>query len=221
MVPDLSEGMKNNYNAFLKNHKGEMEDGTFITNEDIGDGESPIPTMDMVQEEKLKLALMGNKRFDFASNKASRYHTGGGFEPIIGSYGESIWEDMMPDGLTKGREYPSQPPMFGDAGYDKYYDEFYAPMLDYLATTTINNNATNVQRQSQNMEAWEEKYGSDELTYDEKYGRGSGEDYEKKQDAFLGKAGISPEDQKIMDNAKPGETITVTINGVKETLVKN
>ena len=222
-VPDLNKGMTNAYEAFTKNHKGEMEDGTFITNQDVGEGEAPIPTMSMVQEEKLKLSLMGGKRWDYAANKASDYHTGGSYEPIIGSFGESIWEDMMPNGLTKGREYPSQPPLFGDAGYKKYYDEFYAPMLDYLATTTINNNAVDVQRQSQNMDAWAEKYGNDPnfMTYDEKYGRESGEDYEKKQDSFLGKAGISPEDQEIIDNAKPGETITVTINGVRETLIKN
>jgi len=201
-VPDLSKGMTNNYNAFTKNHKEEMID-TYTKVQDGVDPNSPeaVRTMSIDQENALKSAMMGAYRMDWKSGKPSKeFRTGGGFEKMIGQYGESIWEDKMPNSLTKGLEYPMEPPMYGTPGYKEYYETYYEPMLDYLATMSINNNAVDVQRQSQNPAAWEEKYGSG-TSFDKKY-KGTAEEYDRKMDDFLG-------DEQRLSKVKPGEVITL------------
>jgi hypothetical protein len=209
-VPDLNKGMTNIYDAFNKDHKGDMQN-TFTSEAPNNDPENPVAarTMSKDQETKLKEALMGAPQQDFDNDKATRYHDGGGYKDMISTYGESIWEDMMPDGLTKDNpQWPEQMPLFGDDNYEEFYDNFYEPMLDYLATTTINRNATDIQRQTQNDEEYNKKYGRREF-------KGGEKEYNTKLDKHLSKAGYSKEDQEAMRLAKSGEIVTITVNGKK------
>ena len=178
---------------------------------------------------------MGAKRAEYDPNgdpTLSKYHSGGAYEQMIIDFGESIWEDMMPDGLTKGVEYESNPPIFGDDGYDAYYEKFYRPMLDYLATTTINNNTQGIQRESQNKERFKELYpklsNNDNATdYDKRYKGFEKDDddnvvkdsqYKKRQEKFTTDkkttSGFSKEDQEKIANAQTGTIIELS-SGLK------
>jgi hypothetical protein len=157
---------------------------------------------------------------------------------MITDFGESIWEDMMPDGLTKGIEYESNPPIFGDDGYDEYYNKYYKPMLDYLATTTINNNTQGIQRESQNKERFKELYPTlsnniDATDYDKRY-KGFEKDtndkvvkdsqYKKRQEKFTTdkktQSGFSAADQAKIESAQPGDIVELT-SGLKITFQKD
>tara|TARA_R100000900_G_scaffold105750_1_gene82069 strand:+ start:388 stop:1728 length:1341 start_codon:yes stop_codon:yes gene_type:complete len=208
LVPDLSKGMTNAYDAFNKDHKGEMQNTFTSQNPNESDPDNPVATRTMSegQEIKLKNALMGAPRYDFKNKKQTEYHDGGGFKEMISQYGESIWEDMMPDGLTKKTQWPDEMPMFGDAGYDDFYNNYYEPTLDYLATTTINKNATDVQRETQNKEKYNERYGRGKS-------KGGSKEYETKLDEYFSRVGLSEEDQEKIRLAKSGDEVEVTING--------
>lgn len=234
-VPDLKKGMTNAFDSFNKNHEGAMQD-TYT--EEIASktpGGDPTRVMPMSKEEDLKVALMGAKRAEYDPNgdaKLSRYHSGGAYEKMIIDFGESIWEDMMPDGLTEGKEYISNPPIFGDDGYDEYYDDYYLPMLDYLATTTINNNTQGIQRESQNKERFKELYpklsNNDNATdYDKRYKGFEKDDddnvvkdsqYKERQKKFTSDkkttSGFSDEDQEKIASAKSGTIIELS-SGLK------
>jgi len=224
-VPDLKKGMTNAFDSFNKNHEGAMQDTyTKEMPSDVPGGE-PTRIMPMRKEEDLKVALMGAKRADYDKDgnpKLSEYHSGGAYEKMITDFGESIWEDMMPDGLTQGKEYISNPPIFGDKGYKEYYYDYYLPMLDYLATTTINNNTQGIQRESQNKERFKELYpelsdNKDATDYDKRY-KGDSKQYKERQKKFTtdGKtqSGFSAEDKLKIAEAKVGEIIVLT-SGLK------
>jgi hypothetical protein len=224
-VPDLKKGMTNAFDAFNKNHEGALQET--YTKEIPSDtpGGEPTRVMPMQKEEDLKIALMGAKRADYDQDgnpKLSKYHSGGAYEKMITDFGESIWEDMMPDGLTKGIEYESNPPIFGDDGYDEYYNKYYKPMLDYLATTTINNNTQGIQRESQNKERFAELYpdlsnNKDATDYDKRY-KGDSKQYEERQKKFTTdkktQSGFSAADQAKIESAQPGDIVELT-SGLK------
>jgi len=200
-VPNLTKGMTNAFDSFNKNSEGNMID-TFT--QPKGDGPNPIRTMSVGKETELKEALMGSKRFDYTTNKVSNYRDGGGYKEMINQYGESIWEDMMPDGLTNDTAWPEVVPMFGDPKYDTFYTKYYEPMLDYLATTTINNNTQDIQRESQTNPE-ERKAPKEEKAGIEKYNA--------KLDEYFSRVGLSDEDQEKMKIAEKGDVVEVILNG--------
>lgn len=216
-VPDLSKGMTNAYNAFNKNPEGENVN-TFTEvvedpNAQPGDGE--IRRMSEANEIKLKEALMGTKRYDYTTNTITNYRDGGAYKEMINQFGESIWEDMMPDGLKNKPQWPEQMPMFGDTDYDEFYENFYKPTLEYLATTTINNNTKDIQRETQATPENRKKL-------DDKYKQSGGsKEYEAKLDEFFKKADMSEADQAKVKKAKPGEAVSVVIYGKQQTFIKD
>ena len=234
-VPDLKKGMTNAFDSFNKNHEGAMQETYTKEIPSAESGGEPTRVMPMNKEEDLKIALMGAKRAEYNDDgtpRLSKYHSGGAYEKMITDFGESIWEDMMPDGLTKGIEYESNPPIFGDDGYDVYYNKYYRPMLDYLATTTINNNTQGIQRESQNKERFAELYpnlsnNTNATDYDKRYKGFEKDDedkvvkdsqYKKRQEKFTTdkktQSGFSAEDQKKIADAQVGEIIELT-SGLK------
>ena len=211
IVPNLGKGMKNVYDAFNKDNEGKMQN-TFTKEAPNQDPNNPVAARVMSEEQEIKLknALMGPPRYDFKTEKNTKYHDGGGYQDMIKRYGESIWEDMMPDGLTSDENgpmpWPEQVPMFGDEDYDEFYNKYYKPMLDYLATTTINQNATDVQRETQNKEEYNKKYGRGKF-------KGGSKEYEAKLDEYFSRVGLSEEDQEKIRLAKSGDEVEITING--------
>jgi len=215
LVPDLSKGMENAYNVFTKDNNAEYQDAfTTVDNQDP-DNPTATRTMSVDQENKLKKALMGAYKYDFKTGQTSRFHDGGSYKKMINEYGESIWEDMMPTGLIKKgfEKYPEVVPMYGTKEYEAFYDNYYAPMLDYLTTETINRNAVDIQRASQTP---------DNLK-DSKYERGGVEEYELKVDEFLNtketKLPTQAEYEKALAEAKEGDEVTMP-NGIKIRKIK-
>jgi len=218
LVPDLSKGMTVAYDSFNKNNKGLMQD-TFTKVADGQDPESPdaVRIMSANQEIKLKEALMGPMQQSFVNGgtEDTKYRTGGVFKEMYRQHAESIWEDKMPEEMTKGKQWPEEPPAFGDDGWEEFYENFKAPMLDYLATVTIQENATDIQRETQNNSERNKKY---EIGREFK---GGTEEYNKKLNKFFEKADMSLEDQKKLKEAKPGDEVEVTLYGKKQKLIKD
>jgi len=224
-VPDLKKGMTNAFDSFNKNHEGAMQETYTKEIPSNTPGGDPTRVMPMSKEEDLKVALMGAKRAEYdpsGNEKLSEYHSGGAYEDMIIDFGESIWEDMMPDGLTKGKEYISNPPIFGDEGYKKYYYDYYLPMLDYLATTTINNNTQGIQRESQNKERFKELYptlsdNKDATDYDKRY-KGDTKQYQERQKKSTSDkntiSGLSVDDKSKIAGAEVGDIIVLS-SGLK------
>lgn len=217
-VPDLSKGMTNAYNAFNKDGEGNNVN-TFtevVPNANAQPGAGEVRKMSIDNETKLKEALMGTNRYDFNTSTITNYKDGGSYKEMINKFGESIWEDMMPDGLKGDNpEWPEQMPMFGDTDYDDFYYDFYEPMLEYLATTTINNNTDDIQREATASPEQRKKF-------DDKYkNQGGSKEYEEKLNEFFNKADMSEADQEKIRQAKPGEAVSVTIYGKQQTFIKD
>ncbi len=104
LVPDLSKGMTVAYDAFNKDNKGAMQN-TFTKPAPGQDPNSPEATriMSSDQEIKLKESMMGAFQTDFTKGGGvpTTFRDGGVFKEMYKQHAESIWEDMMPDGLTK------------------------------------------------------------------------------------------------------------------------
>ena len=216
LVPDLSKGMTNAYNAFNRNNKGVMQN-TFTEPAPGQDPNSPeaVRVMSEANEVKLKNALMGAFQTDFATDQPTEYRDGGVFKEMYRQHAESIWEDMMPSSLKgENLQWPENPPTFGDPDFGEFYETYKKPLLDYLATVTIQNNATDIQRETQNKDAYNEMYGTGKF-------KGKDKEYEKKLDEFFARADMSEGDQEKIRNAKPGEAVSVTIYGRQQTFIKD
>lgn len=219
LVPDLEESLKVSYDTFNKNHKDEMVN-TFTTVDENDDPNSPDATryMTVDQENQLRSALMGVQILDPETNKPTKYKDGGSFQEAIKTYGESIWEDMMPTSMTNNLQYPKVVPGLdlNSEEWKNYYKTYYEPMLEYLANRSIDENAIGVQRYSQSSNQEREKY-------DTKFrpGKKPNDSYEYKLNQYLKSVEMSDEDRKILLEAKPGEDVTVVINGKSQTFKKD
>ncbi len=217
LVPDLSKGMTVAYDAFNKDNKGAMQN-TFTQPAPGQDPNSPEATriMSSDQEIKLKESMMGAFQTDFTKGGGipTTFRDGGVFKEMYKQHAESIWEDMMPDGLTKKLQWPEEVPVFGDPGFDAFYKTYKEPLLDYLATVTIQNNATDVQRETQNEKKYNENYGTGKS-------KGGSKEYEAKLNEFFNKADMSKQDQEKIKNASPGDAVSVTIYGKQQTFIKD
>jgi len=217
LVPDLSKGMTVAYDAFNKDNKGAMQN-TFTKPAPGQDPNSPEATriMSSDQEIKLKESMMGAFQTDFTKGGGvpTTFRDGGVFKEMYKQHAESIWEDMMPDGLTKKSQWPEEVPVFGDPGFDAFYKTYKEPLLDYLATVTIQNNATDVQRETQNKDKYNEIYGTGKS-------KGGSKEYEAKLNEFFNKADMSKQDQEKIQNASPGDAVSVTIYGKQQTFIKD
>mgnify|MGYP001164358832 FL=1 len=77
-------------------------------------------------------------------------------------------------------------------------------MIEYLATTTINNNTQDIQRESQTNPE-ERKAPKEEKAGIEKYNA--------KLDEYFSRVGLSDEDQEKMKIAEKGDVVEVILNG--------
>ena len=211
-VPDISEALTSGYDLFVKDNKGEYQD-TYTTLEHPNPNASQeeiekykanptaIRYMSEENEEKLKSDLMGQFLVN-EKGEITKMRNGGIFRKLIETNGESIWEDMMP--LNKDHlVYPpaSDIPLPGDKDYEGYYKTYYKPMLEWLSSKTINENTKDLRRQTvQNKLATQPK--------NQNFTKSTADD-------------ITPESQTKIDNAKPGEIITIEYtNGAKAQIRK-
>ena len=138
--------------------------------------------MSKANEEALFDALQGQPLI--LNGKMTDMKNGGAFRKIINQHGESIWEDMMP--LTKGTpQWPTQVPAIGDPDYRDFYDNYYEPMLIYLAGRTIDENTKDLRRESMEKDDAKTQNFKDEFKY-------------------------SDEDKNKIASAKTGDIITLS-----------
>ena len=192
-VPDIKEQLTNGYDLFMKNNKGEFQN-TFseilqpdpnATDEEkakYAANPTAIRYMSKANEEALFDALMGQPLI--LNGKITNMKNGGAFREIINQHGESIWEDMMP--LQKETpQWPTQVPAIGDPDYKDFYDNYYEPMLIYLAGRTIDENTKDLRRESMEKDDAKTQNFKDEFKY-------------------------SDEDKNKIASAKSGDIITLS-----------
>ena len=192
-VPDIKEQLTNGYDLFMKNNKGEFQN-TFseilqpdpnATDEEkakYAANPTAIRYMSKANEEALFDALMGQPLI--LNGKITNMKNGGAFREIINQHGESIWEDMMP--LKKETpQWPTQVPAIGDPDYKDFYDNYYEPMLIYLAGRTIDENTKDLRRESMEKDDAKTQNFKDEFKY-------------------------SDEDKNKIASAKSGDIITIS-----------
>lgn len=192
-VPDIKEQLTNGYDLFMKNNKGEFQN-TFseilqpdpnATDEEkakYAANPTAIRYMSKANEEALFDALMGQPLI--INGKMTDMKNGGAFREIINQHGESIWEDMMP--LKKETpQWPTQVPAIGDPDYKDFYDNYYEPMLIYLAGRTIDENTKDLRRESMEKDDAKTQNFRDEFKY-------------------------SDEDKNKIASAKTGDIITLS-----------
>ena len=192
-VPDIKEQLTNGYDLFMKNNKGEFQN-TFseilqpdpnATDEEkakYAANPTAIRYMSKANEEALFDALMGQPLI--LNGKITNMKNGGAFREIINQHGESIWEDMMP--LKKETpQWPTQVPAIGDPDYKDFYDNYYEPMLIYLAGRTIDENTKDLRRESMEKDDAKTQNFKDEFKY-------------------------SDEDKNKIASAKSGDIITLS-----------
>ena len=192
-VPDIKEQLTTGYDLFMKNNKGEFQN-TFseilqpdpnATDEEkakYAANPTAIRYMSKANEEALFDALMGQPLI--LNGNITDMKNGGAFREIINQHGESIWEDMMP--LTKGTpQWPTQVPAIGDPDYRDFYNNYYEPMLIYLAGRTIDENTKDLRRESMEKDDAKTQNFKDEFKY-------------------------SDEDKNKIASAKTGDIITLS-----------
>ena len=254
LVPDISKELTNAYDSFMKNNKGDYNDSyTNIPQAFIDEnkrraaaGEPPLDPKTAQREiaadkeialinsmKGIPLVINGSPVLD-SNNKPIL--TSGMFEGMISKYGESIWEDMMPTKTTKGvifgnmapGEYPSSPVPVGDTKeYKEYYEKFKKPMIEFLATKSLEDNATDLQRVSI-INKTTNKAKNDPNTYNpkgEEYKPGEKAEYDKnrqdgKDDFYnqgssrLSKQFITTsnvdQDEQLLKNARVGDTVILS-----------
>jgi len=192
-VPDIKEQLTSGYDLFMKNNKGEFQN-TFseilqpdpnATDEEkakYAANPTAIRYMSKANEEALFDALMGQPLI--LNGKITDMKNGGAFREIINQHGESIWEDMMP--LKKETpQWPTQVPAIGDPDYKDFYNNYYEPMLIYLAGRTIDENTKDLRRESMEKDDAKTQNFKDEFKY-------------------------SDDDKKKIASARPGDIITLS-----------
>lgn len=192
-VPDIKEQLTSGYDLFMKNNKGEFQN-TFseilqpdpnATDEEkakYAANPTAIRYMSKANEEALFDALMGQPLI--LNGEITDMKNGGSFREIINQHGESIWEDMMP--LKKETpQWPTQVPAIGDSDYKDFYDNYYEPMLIYLAGRTIDENTKDLRRESMEKDDAKTQNFKDEFKY-------------------------SDDDKNKIASAKPGDIITLS-----------
>ena len=192
-VPDIKEQLTTGYDLFMKNNKGEFQN-TFseilqpdpnATDEEkakYAANPTAIRYMSKANEEALFDALMGQPLI--LNGDITDMKNGGAFREIINQHGESIWEDMMP--LKKETpQWPTQVPAIGDPDYKDFYDNYYEPMLIYLAGRTIDENTKDLRRESMEKDDAKTQNFRDEFKY-------------------------SDDDKNKIASAKPGDIITLS-----------
>lgn len=192
-VPNIKEQLTSGYDLFMKNNKGEFQN-TFseilqpdpnATDEEkakYAANPTAIRYMSKANEEALFDALMGQPLI--LNGKITDMKNGGAFREIINQHGESIWEDMMP--LKKDTpQWPTQVPAIGDPDYKDFYDNYYEPMLIYLAGRTIDENTKDLRRESMEKDDAKTQNFRDEFKY-------------------------SDDDKNKIASAKPGDIITLS-----------
>lgn len=192
-VPDINDQLTNGYDLLMKNNKGEFQN-TFSTilqpDPNASDEEkakyaadpTAIRYMSKDNEEALFDALMGQPLI--LNGKETDMLNGGAYRELINQYGESIWEDMMP--LTGNTpQWPTMIPAIGDKDYRSFYDEYYEPMLRYLAGRTIDENTKDLRRETKETD-------------------------DQKQQDFTSGFTYTDDDKKAIASAKPGDIITLS-----------
>ena len=215
LVPDLSKAMTTAYDAFNKDNQDRMQN-TFTSPAPDQDPNDPdaLRIMSKDQEIQLRNALMGKRMTNPATQKLTDYRDGGSFKEAYRQHAESIWEDMMPAEMKgKNLQWPEEPPTFGDPEFGEFYETYKKPLLEYLATITIQDNATDIQRETQNEDEYNKRYGTGDF-------KGGKEEYDAKLEKFFRDADMNPDDRKALKEAKPGDEIVVTIYGKEQTIRK-
>lgn len=226
LVPDLTEELKTGYDIYTKDNKGAyLNEYTKVSGADPND---PMAQRYMTEAQELALTnkLMGSPQTDITNDLPSKYLDGGMFRELIRKQGEYIWEDIMPTKVTGNFEYPDPPAVFGSKEYDEYYNTYYLPMLNYLAKRTIQENASDLRRETVENRLKNISEGKDNLdskgnvmTKEEMQARKLNkelgrDDYDAKGASRLSQKFITSrnikEDEALLKNAKVGQIIVLS-----------
>ena len=251
LVPDISKELTNAYDSFMKNNKGaysdlytEVTQGFKEKNEErIKNGQAPLPEntaqrMISVEKEKQLISNMkGNPLLvdgSYIKVDGEMILDGGMFDGVISSFGESVWEDMMPTGITGTTQFPEAPVPVGDTKeYKEYYKNFKKPMLEYLAEQAIEKNGVDLQRTSVILRTTNkgknkpdvynpkgdeyDAVGKEKEKYDENKQEGSNDFYNKGasrlSSKFITTSNLAEDEKMLEKAAKVGDTVVLS-NGV-------